>query len=78
MLQTIKNLIRKILLPDSTMKEYFDRFVIPSVEYAKSQGLSDETIDRLVKEAISESDGVTSLPGGLLRAKIDSELESRS
>ena len=61
----------------STNHEAFNRFILPQVKRAKEAGLSNEIIDKLVKDAIDESDGQTRFPGQLLRDKIDKELSSR-
>ena len=66
---------RKLFGGTNQSEEAFTKFILPQVERAKEAGLSDGTIDSLVKIAIKHSDGVTVYPGMILRDLIDAELE---
>jgi hypothetical protein len=51
--------------------EYFERFLQPEIDRAKSKGFDDEQVNEMVMQAIAESDFVAIFPSLRFRDLVD-------
>lgn len=72
----ITRLLARLFGWDKEMDEYWERFIVPQVKRGAELGIPVERLETLYRQAVAESDFITTYPRGRFRDLIDKEVET--